>query len=223
MAEFSQIFAFASVALALTGSTGATWPGVGARGSGPEAGCPAITAPFGDPRTRFIPDMPAWNIPHSGIDFDVPVGTPVLAVAPGIVIPFGYHARSPLGHISMVVYHGQDVDGKHVFSFHTHLSQRTRRPGDRVERGEVIALSGDTGTRNRIPHLHLGLWRTAVGPGPDFPSFIQGAITRLDRDAVLADPAMYWVDPRRPGFDPSKSYPERPIRLTYPLPCSKPN
>lgn len=213
--------ALVGLAVTLSGCAGVTRLGVGATGSGPEAGCPKITAHFGDPRTQFNPDMPPWNIPHSGIDFDVPVGTPVFAVAPGVVIPFMYHSRSPLGHINMVVYHGQDVDGKHVFSFYTHLSEQKKKPGDRVERGEVIALSGDTGARNRVPHLHLTLWRTAAGPGPDFSSFINRAVARLDREAVLADPAMYWADPRRPGFDPSKSYPERPIRLTYPLRCSK--
>lgn len=211
--------ALVGLAVTLSGCAGVTRPGVGATGSGPEAGCPTITTRFGHPSR--IPDMQPWNNPHSGLDFNVPVGTPVFAAAPGVVMQFLYHSLSPRGVINMVVYHGQDVDGKHVFSLYAHLSEQKKKPRDRVERGEVIALSGNTGTRNGIPHLHLTLWRTAVGPGPDFPSFFNQAVARLDKEAVLADPAMYWADPRRPGFDPSKSYPERPIRLTYPLRCSK--
>lgn len=213
--------ALVGLAVTLSGCAGVTRPGVGATGSGPEAGCPKIATDFGGGRGQFNPDTSPWNIPHSGIDLNVPIGTPVLAVAPGVVIPFMYHSRSPRGLINMVVYHGQDVDGKHVFSLYAHLSEQKKKPEDRVERGEVIALSGVSGALNRVPHLHLTLWRTAVGPGPDFSSFFKRAVARLDKEAVLADPAMYWADPRRPGFDPSKSYPERPIRLTYPLRCSK--
>ena len=184
-----------------------------------EAGCPQVTTPFGNPSNN--PSQPAWNRLHSGTDFNVPIGTQVYAVAPGVVISYLYYSRSDIGHINMMVYHGQDVDGKHVFSFYTHLSEQIKKPGDRVERGEIIALSGNSGTRNNTPHLHLGLWRMAVGPGPDLAAFIKQAIARLDKEAVLADPTMYWADPSRPGFDPSKSYPERPIRLTYPLRCSR--
>jgi murein DD-endopeptidase MepM/ murein hydrolase activator NlpD len=121
----------------------------------------------------------------------------------------------------MVVHHGEDTDGKHVFSFYAHLSQRLKEPGDRVKHGESIALSGSSGTR--FPHLHLGLFRTAVGPGPEFKPFLRRAWIRSDRAAILADPAMHWTDPKRPGFDPNKPYPDRPIKLTYPLPCGKAN
>lgn len=213
--------ALVGLAVTLSGGAGVTWLGAGAAASGPEAGCPKITTGFGQYSRQFNPAMPPWNIPHSGTDFNVPVGTPVFAVAPGVVTQIYYHAPSPTGRINIVVYHGQDVDGKHVFSFYTHLSEQKKKPGDRVERGEVIALSGNSATRNGVPHLHLTLWRTAVGPGPDFLAFLKQAIDRLDKQAVLADPVMYWEDPRQPGFDPSKSYPERPIRLTYPLSCSK--
>ncbi len=200
------------------GCAGMTPPAVGAKDFARGAGCPKIVTPFGNPSNN--PAQPEWNKLHSGTDFNVPIGTPVYAVAPGVVLMYLYLARSNIGHINMVVYHGQDVDEKHVFSFYTHLSKQIKKPRDRVERGELIALSGNSGTRNGIPHLHLGLWRTAAGPGPDFGSFIKDAVARMDKKAVLVDPDMYWADPRQPGFDPSKSYPERPIRLTYPLRCS---
>ncbi len=203
-------------------STPSGWPGVGATGSGPAAGCPPIMSHFEDWTSKYgaqdrrMSGDPPWNKPHNGIDFDVPVGTPVLAVAPGQVTPIMYSTLSPIGAINMVVYHGQDADGRHVFSFYTHLAEQRKRPGERVARGEVIALSGTSGTRD--PHLHLSLWRTPASPGPDFAPMMQQGIGRQDR-SILADPAQHWVDPKRPGFDAGRAYPERPIRLTYPLEC----
>jgi murein DD-endopeptidase MepM/ murein hydrolase activator NlpD len=159
------------------------------------------------------------NVPHSGIDIDVSVGTPVVAGASGVVTDIWDDIMQHEAGVFMVIYHGEDVDGKHVFSFYAHLSQRLKELGDRVERGEVIALSGSTGTR--FPHLHLSLFRTVAGPGPEFKQFLRRAWLRGDRAAILADPGMYWADPKRPGVDPNKHYPDRPIRLTYPVPCRK--
>ena len=214
------------VAGCAAGGTVRGWPGVGGNRTGPEAGCPPIMSHFDDPmnnygtRDRMLSNDPPWNKPHSGIDFDVPAGTPVLAVADGLVTPIMYNELSPIGAISMVLYHGEDTDGRYVFSFYSHLSEQRKKPGERVSRGEVIALSGTTGTKEA--HLHLSLWRTPVGPHPTaFRAFMWRAIGRSDR-SILADPALSWADPRRPGFDPGRSYAERPIRLTYPLPCTPP-
>lgn len=160
---------FVGLSLWLSGCAGVTpapnWPGVGTMGSGPEAGCPTIMSYFDDWRKKYgqlTRTGGGWNVPHSGIDFDVSVGTPVLAVAPGVVIDI-WDGVIPAGEagIFTVVYHGQDADEKHAFSFYAHLSEQLKKPGDRVERGEFIALSGSTGTM--FPHLHLSLFRTAVG------------------------------------------------------------
>lgn len=202
---------------------GGTWPGVGATRSGPEAGCPMIMSHFEDwysnygMRERRASGDSPMNVPHSGIDFDVVEGTPVLAAAPGGVTPIMYEWNDT--PIAMVLYHGQDSDGKYIFTMYTHLSKQLKKPGNRVARGEVIGLSGKTGTPD--PHLHLGLWRTPVGPGPQFQKYLQKVFREADR-SILADPALHWADPKRPGFYPRQTYPERPIRLTYPLPCEGP-
>ncbi len=36
---------------------------------------------------------------------------------------------------------------------------------------------------------------------------------------ALADSAEYWADPMRPSFDPNRDYVDKPIKLTYQLPC----
>lgn len=176
---YGRLAPLTGLALGVSACAGptASWPGVGTTGSGPEAGCPPIMSHFDDPsskygtRDRRLNQDPPWNKPHNGIDFDVAVGTPILAVAPGQVTPMMYATLSPVGAMNMVLYHGQDVDGRHVFSLYTHLAEQRKQPGDRVARGEVIALSGSSGTRD--PHLHLTLWRTPVGPGPELMPFMQ--------------------------------------------------
>jgi hypothetical protein len=49
---------------------------------------------------------------------------------------------------------------------------------------------------------------------------VQRTVGRNDR-SILADPAVHWAEPPQPGFDPNRTYPDRPIWLTYPLPCKK--
>ena len=86
--------------------------------------------------------------PHYGVDMAVPVGTPVHAPAGGIVAlaePDLYFTGG-----TIVVDHGHGLS-----SIVVHLSRLLVKPGERVERGQVIALSGMTG-RATGPHVHWG-------------------------------------------------------------------
>jgi murein DD-endopeptidase MepM/ murein hydrolase activator NlpD len=85
---------------------------------------------------------------HSGIDYDIPVGTPVLAAAPGIVVnnPIG-----PRGQIGLVIFH----PGCGIWTGFNHLNSLRVKVGDTVYRGQQIAESGQTGTW--YPHLHFNL------------------------------------------------------------------
>jgi murein DD-endopeptidase MepM/ murein hydrolase activator NlpD len=83
---------------------------------------------------------------HQGLDFAVPQGTPVDAVNSGTVV-----LAQPLffeGNCVMID-HGQGW-----MTIYMHLSKLEVKPGDRVERGQQIGLSGGTG-RATGPHLHL--------------------------------------------------------------------
>jgi len=212
------------------------WPGIGAMRSGPGVGCPAIMSPYGDywsdygKRTRAVnASNPAIDHPHPGIDIDVPVGTAVLAAAPGIISGIrwdSYWGNSESRGTRMVIYHGKDLDGMHVFTTYLHLSKRLKEPGARVERGEVIALSGTGG----VPHLHLSLWRLPVGPRFDGPIPLQGPAMQGHFDAavhsgqqslIYSDPALFWLNPKNPSFVAMSEYPNLPIRLTYPVACDK--
>ncbi|MGA8010566.1 MAG: M23 family metallopeptidase [Thiomonas sp.] len=86
---------------------------------------------------------------HNGIDFGVNIGTPVHATAGGVVESAGWKA----GYGNCVV-----ID--HAFDYRSlfgHLSKVLVKPGDKVKRGQVVALSGDTG-RSTGPHLHYTLF-----------------------------------------------------------------
>lgn len=83
--------------------------------------------------------------PHNGTDFAMPVGTPVNA-------PAGGRVERVIKHYAA----GRYVVIRHDNGYRTrylHLSKALVSKGDRVEMGDRIALSGNTG-RSTGPHLH---------------------------------------------------------------------
>jgi hypothetical protein len=82
---------------------------------------------------------------HAGIDIAAGIGTPVRAPAPGTVVHVG--SATDFG-VTVTIDHGHEV--RTVFA---HLQKALVPQGQRVERGQVIALSGNTG-KSSGPHLH---------------------------------------------------------------------
>src|SRR5215470_7661921 len=82
---------------------------------------------------------------HSGLDIGAPVGTPVKSPAPGTVVFAGIH---PEYGQTLIIDHGHETK-----SLYGHLSKLQASVNQTVQRGEVIALSGNTG-RSSGPHLH---------------------------------------------------------------------
>ncbi len=83
--------------------------------------------------------------PHLGIDVRAPRGTPIEAAAAGLVISATWEGG-----------YGRTVEIDHgwgIITRYAHTSRILVHPGDRVERGEVIALVGQTGLAEG-PHLH---------------------------------------------------------------------
>ncbi|WP_201764254.1 murein DD-endopeptidase MepM [Providencia sneebia] len=95
--------------------------------------------------------------PHKGVDFAMPVGTPVLAVGDGEVIVAKYSGAA--GNF-VAIRHGRQYTTRYM-----HLRQLLVKPGQKVKRGDRIALSGNTG-RSTGPHLHFEMWvnQQAVNP-----------------------------------------------------------
>ncbi len=84
-------------------------------------------------------------LPHQGIDLSAPEGTPINAAAKGVVTWAGRMAGL-----------GQAVRIDHGYGYQTrygHASKILVRVGQRVDRGDVVALVGKTGLAT-APHVH---------------------------------------------------------------------
>jgi murein DD-endopeptidase MepM/ murein hydrolase activator NlpD len=102
------------------------------------------------------PFGPRHGEAHNGTDFPVPVGTPVKAPQSGIVSRTGSDSMN--GNFVVV----KSGSNEH---FLLHLSQINVTNGQRVNKGEVVGLSGNTG-RSTGPHLH---WELHVAGRPVDP------------------------------------------------------
>lgn len=97
---------------------------------------------------KFREKHPVFGTPrmHYGQDFSVPYGTDVYATGAGTVIEAGWNGGGFGNYI--VIDHGY---GLH--STYGHLSQIKVTKGMNIKRGDLIALSGNSGTSSG-PHLH---------------------------------------------------------------------
>ncbi|RLB76352.1 MAG: peptidase M23 [Deltaproteobacteria bacterium] len=101
-----------------------------------------ITSPFNLARRHPITKRIS---PHKGVDFGMSVGTPIYSTGDGVVTRVKNHP-----------YAGKYIEIQHEGRYLTrymHLSRITVKRGEKVKRGERIALSGNTG-RSTGPHLH---------------------------------------------------------------------
>ena len=132
---------------------------------------------------------------HPGTDFGIPIGTQVKSVYGGVVIGTGNTDNFPGCNAWggwVMVEHDNGLS-----SLYAHLSKPLVSQGQRVERGEVIALSGNTGISTG-PHLHLTIYASQgvkVGRYSDFKSGTGCAATGAsgpfaDLEAYL-DPMSY--------------------------------
>jgi len=106
----------------------------------------ALSSPYGK-REHPTTGEPAF---HSGIDIRVPPGTPVKATADGIVSVSGWVAGN--GNI-VIVEHGRGFT-----TAYAHNKQNLVKVGQKVKRGDTLAISGSTGVTTG-PHLHYEVWK----------------------------------------------------------------
>lgn len=102
-----------------------------------------ITSKFG---YRIHPTLHKKEF-HRGVDLKAPMNTPVYAPADGLVEYAGLHKRSGFGRLVIL---------NHAFGFKTvygHLNKVVVKSKHFVQKGELIAYTGNTGMSNG-PHLH---------------------------------------------------------------------
>ncbi|MEM1252193.1 MAG: peptidoglycan DD-metalloendopeptidase family protein [Cyanobacteria bacterium P01_H01_bin.21] len=106
-----------------------------------------------------------WGRMHRGIDVAGPVGTPIVAAAPGVVEKAGWNSG---GYGNMVEV--RHADGS--MTRYAHNSRITVRSGQRVAQGQHIADMGSTGYSTG-PHLHFEVHlpnRGTINPMAMLPS-----------------------------------------------------
>lgn len=111
---------------------------------------------YGSITTQFGEADP-WGIPHRGTDFSAPNGTPIYAIASGVI-----SAAGPVNSYGncVQVSHGTASDGNRYDSLYAHMSSIAVSQGQHVEKGQVIGYVGNTGNvfgANGGYHLHLEL------------------------------------------------------------------
>lgn len=106
--------------------------------------------------TRFGEADP-WGIPHRGTDFAAPNGTPIYAIAGGVISAAG--PVTSYGNCVQVS-HGTASDGNRYDSLYAHMSRIAVSQGQTVQKGDVIGYVGNTGDVYGVNggyHLHLEL------------------------------------------------------------------
>ncbi|AWP22518.1 hypothetical protein C4901_03445 [Acidiferrobacter sp. SPIII_3] len=112
-----------------------------------------ISSPFG-PRPDPFTGRPGF---HPGVDIAAPIGTPVRAMAAGIVIFAG--GDGGFGRLVKV------EDGHGEVTMYAHLSARYVHVGQVVSKHELLGRVGDTGYSTG-PHLHFEVMLHGVPINP---------------------------------------------------------
>ena len=109
-------------------------------------------------RARLHPVHRVYR-PHLGVDYAAPTGTPVHAVADGVVTFKGWGGGG--GNTLKIKHAGNLVTGYlHLSKFAKGISQ-----GTRVSQGQVIGYVGSTGTSTG-PHLDYRIWKNGTNIDP---------------------------------------------------------
>ena len=139
---------------------------------------------------------------HPGIDYDIPIGTFIIAVSDGIVVYVGEPYKDQIygGGYGVRLKHADDF-----FSVYVHLLEVFAFKGQDIKRGQLIGLSGQS--NNNYPHLHFGLIRNPkIGSGKYF--------------SQTYDPKDFWLGGKPQCFDPDKDYSENSVKeITFPVQC----
>ena len=139
---------------------------------------------------------------HTGIDYGLPEGTPVLASEEGRVVLAGWDAT---GYGSTVIIYHPDGNG----TLYAHLNKIAVAKGQKVERSQIIGYSGNTGNSTGA-HLHFEArkdWtsyrshfnpmdlplHSSIEPASGEPSPVLIGAEALGRDVQIVAPLGAWA------------------------------
>ena len=119
-----------------------------------------LTAGFG--QSSYL-----WSSVHTGLDFSAPTGSPIHAVANGVVTSTGYDGS--YGNKTVITLD----DGTELWF--CHQSSFLVNVGDTVRGGEIIGTVGSTGNSTG-PHLHLEVRPGAGDPVDPFTALLEHGV-----------------------------------------------
>lgn len=184
-----------------------------------KARCPEIASPFGS-QTRYDGSpRPTWAFGgyHGGIDVSLAEGTPLLALAAGMVVSKGEGGQ--MEGIYLWLRHAPEDTGLTywVYSKYQHLQSLPELPiGAKVVAGQVVARSGKTGTTGGhygaygYPHLHLTTLKSPGGEYQVIGSRVSAPGSHLIDPIVIYHEAS--LKPRASGDPPSR---EKAVTIPY--------
>ena len=139
---------------------------------------------------------------HPGIDFNINVGTPIIASSDGVVTFIGEPNYKDLwrGGIPVVISHVEDFT-----TFYAHLTKIFIEKRQSIKRGQLIGLSGSS--NNGYAHLHFGICKNG-------------------RDCIYYsntyDPNKFWLGGTAQCFDPKMDYSSYSRKdITLPVACGE--
>jgi murein DD-endopeptidase MepM/ murein hydrolase activator NlpD len=154
-----------------------------------------VGTPYGAP-------VPYGEGRHPGIDFDLPIGTPIIAVSDGVV---GYVGEPDPGQIHSGGFFVIIRHSDHFKSIYGHLSEVFIENGQTLKRGQLIGLSGKGNTG--YLHLHFGIAKIS-GRGINY--------------SQTFNPNGFWLGGKPQCFDPNMDYAIYSQKdITLPVACGE--
>ena len=149
--------------------------------------------------------------PHQGISIGGQgyFGYQIIAPSDGVVVfSRGNHVR---------IHHGLDSMRQDIYTEHFHVDGGLPREGDNVKRGQTMGSIG-AGKNTSLPHYHFVVVKkesptkfTALNL-IDYWFGIDQHKQKLEKGFDIGPFVIHC-------FDPNKSYPNEPVRFTYPVKC----
>ncbi len=123
---------------------------------------------------------------HQGVDYAVPEGTRIFATADGIVKEV--KGKNSTSGITVVIDHRNGYT-----TSYSHLQSVKVRRGQRVQRGDIIALSGNSGL-SLAPHLHYEVRYNGMRVDPIHYFFMELTPDEYQRIMRIAQSGMQSFD-----------------------------
>lgn len=113
---------------------------------------------FIKPADGYISNSFDPNKGHYGIDYVMKFNSPIYSSAGGYVVFADY---TPDYGYTIIINHQENYLTKYL-----HCASLIKKTGETIKQGELIALSGNSGTESSGPHLHFEIWKDGKAINP---------------------------------------------------------